>query len=537
MTLTMTHRVSLVATLLAPLLATPALRAQEAPPAAVEVLAQGPVHEAFAQPVPTNPQPAPVIARQPPPPVPEEPPDQRPPGNNVQWIPGYWAWDAARNDYVWVSGIWRNIPPGETFVPGYWTQVPSGWQRVSGTWMDARRNELTYDPPPPASLENGPSVPAPDDSTVYVPGYWDYQQARFAWRPGYWAVNAADMVWVPAHYLWTPAGYVFVPGYWDYPLDQRGLLFAPAAFNQPLWQDPGYAYQPAYTVDPGALLDSLFVNPAANSYCFGDYYGAPGGYQPWILYGPNYFDPLFGFYNFQNHGNPGWARGLRRDFNDRLAGRAPRPPRTWGQQQALANRTAGRHSSGMLRPLTATSGRTNGLTHMSASQRQRQRAGVRSMQQRSASRRQAETRMTTAAAGSRHSTTTAFNLNGLTSTAGRRSTTVAGATAHGNRQVTRTPVPRNVGSRPAAHRRSSSQQGSFTHSTQGRRTVTWTTNRTQASRGMRTTRTQTQTRARRSYQPRTVRTTPSSAHSSRPQRSQPRRAPAAHGGGRHASHR
>ena len=44
----------------------------------VEVLARGPVHEAYAEPVDARPQATPVIPRQPPDPVDELPPDQRP---------------------------------------------------------------------------------------------------------------------------------------------------------------------------------------------------------------------------------------------------------------------------------------------------------------------------------------------------------------------------------------------------------------------------------------------------------------------------
>src|SRR2546430_1209833 len=89
------------------------------PPAAVagmQVLTSGPLHEAFAEPVVFDPKPSPTIPKQPPPPVEEMPPDQRPQGTNVQWIPGYWSWDDGRNDFVWVSGIWRDVPPGRQWV-------------------------------------------------------------------------------------------------------------------------------------------------------------------------------------------------------------------------------------------------------------------------------------------------------------------------------------------------------------------------------------------------------------------------------------
>src|SRR3954465_10106698 len=103
------------------------LKAQEvlAPPSdsrGPEVLARGPVHEAFAEPLNLQATEPLVVDATPPRPVEELPPEERPEGNNVQWIPGYWAWDADRNDFLWVSGVWRDCPPGQRWVPGYWNQ-------------------------------------------------------------------------------------------------------------------------------------------------------------------------------------------------------------------------------------------------------------------------------------------------------------------------------------------------------------------------------------------------------------------------------
>lgn len=52
----------------------------------------------------------------------EVPPEQKPTGDNVDWIPGYWAWDDERTDFLWVSGIWRSLPPGRQWVSGYWAK-------------------------------------------------------------------------------------------------------------------------------------------------------------------------------------------------------------------------------------------------------------------------------------------------------------------------------------------------------------------------------------------------------------------------------
>ena len=92
----------------------------------VEVMARGPVHEAFAEVAIRSPRPSPVVDKQPPNPIEEMPPDQKPEGANVVWLPGYWAWDDDRSDFIWVSGIWRDLPPDRQWVAGYWNQVEGG---------------------------------------------------------------------------------------------------------------------------------------------------------------------------------------------------------------------------------------------------------------------------------------------------------------------------------------------------------------------------------------------------------------------------
>src|SRR5262249_43813115 len=153
-----------------------------------------------------------------------------PEGDNVEWIPGYWSWDADRKDYIWVSGTWRDAPQGRKWVPGYWTQGGDGWQWVPGFWAPGDQQQLQYLEEPPATLDTGPDTPAPDQGSIYVPGCWVYRATRFLWRPGFWMRPRAGFVWIPAHYCYTPSGHVFVDGYWDYPLERRGLLFAPVCF-------------------------------------------------------------------------------------------------------------------------------------------------------------------------------------------------------------------------------------------------------------------------------------------------------------------
>ncbi len=237
--------------------------AQAEPPSqdeGIEVLARGPVHEAYAEPISQAARATPLVAKQPPALLDEVPADQKPEGD-VQWIPGYWAWDDDRNDFLWVSGFWRLPPPGRDWIPGRWAGVDGGWQWVPGLWAESDQQELVYYPPPPDQVDAGPSVPAPTTTSVFVPGNWIYRETRYAWRPGFWCDYRPGWVWIPAHYVWTPAGYLFVEGYWDYPLRERGLLFAPVSIDFGLASRPHWSYRPRYVVNDDCLLTALFVNP------------------------------------------------------------------------------------------------------------------------------------------------------------------------------------------------------------------------------------------------------------------------------------
>ncbi len=299
-------------------------------PKGIEVQTRGLVHEAFAQPPELKPEPGPEVPQQPPDPVPEEPPKVRPEGENVQWIPGYWAWDADRNDFTWISGTLRNGPSGRQYVAGYWTKTDNGWRWVQGFWAAAGQGEFPYLPQPPAPLEYGPSLPPPDEDCFYIPGCWVYRDGAWYWRPGFWARCRPGRVWTAARNFLTPRGCIYVDGYWDYPLEDRGLLFAPVYFSEPWWRRPGWCYRPVHVLRFGGLLDSLFVR--RGGYFFGDYYGssyARLGFSPWFA-GQRH-DPLFSYYRWNQRNNPGWVDGLRQTYTDRNAGRLATPPRTFAQ--------------------------------------------------------------------------------------------------------------------------------------------------------------------------------------------------------------
>jgi hypothetical protein len=314
----------------------------------VEVLTRGPIHEAFAIPLTVNPRPNPIIAQKPPAAIEELAPDQKPEGAHIQWVPGYFAWDETGDDYIWISGLWRDTPPGRQWMPGHWAEArgeADGWQWVSGYWAAEDQAEVEYLPPPPASLDTGPSAAAPDADSFYSPGVWVYRDRRYAWRPGFWQRSRADWYYAPAHYSWTPAGYIFCDGYWDYPLARRGLLFAPARFSSGVWNSSGWNYQPRYVIGYQGLLGSLFARADYGRYYFGNYYAADynrHGFVPWFDYrtGRNSPDPLFHHSRWQTRNDPHWETNLRGLHKDRLAGTSPLPPTTLVQQhQVIQNIT------------------------------------------------------------------------------------------------------------------------------------------------------------------------------------------------------
>jgi hypothetical protein len=344
----------------------------------IEVQTRGPVHDAIAQPFGVKPAPGPLVAKEPPALIREEPPEQKPDLANSQWIPGYWAWDAQRQEYIWVSGVYRVSPQDRSYVPGYWASTADGWRWVAGFWSSGKLQDNAYTPEPPATLDNGPALAPPEDNSLYVPGTWVWQQDRFTWRPGYWAASQDDRVWVSPHYLWTPNGYVYVDGYWDYPMENRGMMFAPVAFNQPLSNDPNWTYQPNYVVGFNNFLDSAFVN--GPGFYFGNYYNprdARAGFNPWYT-GNGRYDPAFATYSRQNP-----LASVQQTYAGRSAGQIAAPPLTFAQQGLIGGFS-------FVSPLNQFGGKQMRLVNTTAAQLATQRTGIQQSRQLAVTRQQFE---------------------------------------------------------------------------------------------------------------------------------------------------
>ena len=328
----------------------------------MQVLTRGPMHEAFVSVSMSGPTAGEIIHKTPYDPIPELPPEQRPEGPNVEWIPGYWSWDEDWDDFIWVSGVWRIVPPGREWVPGYWAPAGTGVQWISGFWREINRTEVTYLPPPPEPLEVGPSSPSPGPDRIWTPGCWIWRENRYYWRPGYWIVQRPEWVWVPAHYIWTPRGYVYVAGYWDYDIARRGVIFAPVYYARPIYRRAGYVYSPRIVIDLGVITAHIFVRPRGCHYYFGDYYDyryEQRGFYPWhhrwsIRYGD---DPLYAHFRMrQLQRNPNWDTYVVEQYRYRRENAQARPPQTLAMQINIINTSRADSREGFIvgRSLTET---------------------------------------------------------------------------------------------------------------------------------------------------------------------------------------
>ncbi|MCC6580167.1 MAG: YXWGXW repeat-containing protein [Phycisphaeraceae bacterium] len=334
---------------------TPATPAAEtaAPPAAPEqeqpeALTRGPVNESFARPVQTDINDGVTTTTEPPAAAQETPPVERPANAATVWVPGYWAWDADRTDYIWVSGCWRVAPPHMTWVPGYWTPVPGGWRWVAGFWVSDGSREIDYLPAPPTLPDMTPVDVAPSSDVVWVPPCWYWRGGQYVLRPGYWLTVQPGWVWVPSHYTWSPRGHIFIAGHWDFPIESRGVIFAP------LWVPPrarvavgvhvAMAFTPNIVLDVNLLSANLFAYPRYGHYYFGDYYDdayVKIGIYPWFdsVRVRGWYDPCFEYARWHHvRHDPHWVDHLRHDYGNRRDHPDLRPARSYHEMESRMSR-------------------------------------------------------------------------------------------------------------------------------------------------------------------------------------------------------
>ncbi len=160
------------------------------------------------------------------------PPDVKPDGQNVAWIPGYWAWDDGRQDFIWVSGIWRDTPPNHAWVAGYWAGANGGFQWTPGIWAPSNVEQVSALHQPPPTLENGPNVPRPDAERFFGSPARMNTSVQVGW-PGYWTAQPGSGT-PDRGTLRLDSRRIFVsPGHWDYELSHR-ILCAQSPSTRPV---------------------------------------------------------------------------------------------------------------------------------------------------------------------------------------------------------------------------------------------------------------------------------------------------------------
>ena len=316
----------------------------------MDVLTRGPLHEGFAIPVHFGTDTRLTVDRQPPEMIQEFAPSYRPQGN-MEWIPGYWSWDNDLKDFIWISGIWRDAPPERRWIPGYWQpQSDKSFAWMSGFWYPTDAQNIEFHPAPPEQKMVAPQGNAPSANHFWVPGNWEPENGKYVWRDGFWSKHEEGHVWIPMQNMPSADGFVHVPGYWDYPIDERGTIFAPVHFKSNLAQAAAIQYTPDVAVPADNLQFHLFADPRRNSYMFGNYYDpmyANQGILPWYRYYPSvgYIDPLVG-YNSWYFGRQGSnylsTMGLWNSYF--LNNNGYRPALTYRQQLALAQQYQGQPS-------------------------------------------------------------------------------------------------------------------------------------------------------------------------------------------------
>ncbi|MCC6547914.1 hypothetical protein IT570_12180 [Candidatus Sumerlaeota bacterium] len=351
-----------------------------------EVMTRGPVHEAYATPVDVEPESKSFAAtKAPPAALKEMPPAERPDGSQYVWVPGYWAWDTDRVDYIWVSACWRVAPPNMYWVPGYWRANGPVWEWVPGFWAQNGSRQIEYLPAPPAPIVVEAVGVAPSPNYTWVPPCYYWVNGSYVLRNGYWLEARPGWLWMPSHTVWTPRGYVFVGGYWDFPVERRGVLFCPVYVSPAVAVSTTFVFTPSVTVNIGFLTTSLFVAPRYCHYYFGDYYDPVYiniGIYSWCDPGPHrrWCDPIWDHEYWRHRNDHHWERDVRHHYEQRRDNRDLRPARNYRdmERQLASVPAAQRDTVRAARPLgDVVKDRTSGTEFRRMSESARERVASR----------------------------------------------------------------------------------------------------------------------------------------------------------------
>ncbi len=247
----------------------------------VEVIEEGPVHEAYLTAVRGLVE-LESVADRPPVRVDEKEPGKG--GNGEEWVFGYWAWSQARDDFIWVTGVWRQPPPGHRWIAGEWKERKGEWVWYPGFWSGTDLELIAKRPPEP--YREGTKTP-PDDDSFWIPGYWSYDKKSesYEWLDGRWEHLQPDWVFVPSHYTERDGGVVFVPGHWDWQFQQLGTMYKNVAIGK--GERAGFSYTPSDPLPYDAVIKRAFLHyPDYIAWYHHHYYYHIGWWAQWCCTPP-----------------------------------------------------------------------------------------------------------------------------------------------------------------------------------------------------------------------------------------------------------
>lgn len=293
----------------------------------IQVVKNGPLHEAFVT-KESGDYILQVVPERPPPPLTEAKPKTI--DEQAIWIPGYWHWLREEGEYIWVSGVWRRPPYNHRWIPGQWKQYPTiwdsnGWVWMSGFWSESSASQITYIPqPPPDPIdEKRLASPQPGDNYFWVPGYWEWvsNAGQYRWLQGRWEVLEVNLQYVPAQYYWRESGYFLVPGFWDWPIEERGTAYADIAIAPN--DREVVVHEPSKILFPLEILEKLFPYwpdyPSFFRFHFSFYYNlwiSWGATPPWWQWYSWWSLPekeawwLWWWWTHPGYPNPPWLKAV-----------------------------------------------------------------------------------------------------------------------------------------------------------------------------------------------------------------------------------
>ncbi len=111
----------------------------------------------------------------------------------------------------------RLVLPAALMAVGW---VPASAQIRVGLDFGAVRIRIAPEAPPPPQVEVRMSRPS--GNYVWINGYWDRQDDRWAWAPGRWEEPVRGSSWVRPQYRHEGEAYRYEPGHWSHQRMEEG---------------------------------------------------------------------------------------------------------------------------------------------------------------------------------------------------------------------------------------------------------------------------------------------------------------------------